>query len=78
MKKRIAVFMLAAAMIFTEAQAFAAGAGTGRYYVDADGDGICDNRQTDGVTGPSVRSAYEDMVTLLTGSDAGGSTDDAE
>ena len=51
MKKRIAVFMLAAAMVFTGAQAFAAGAGTGRYYVDADGDGICDNRQTDGLTG---------------------------
>lgn len=51
MKKRIAVFMLAATMIFTEAQAFAAGAGTGRYYVDADGDGICDNRQADGLTG---------------------------
>ena len=36
------------------------------------------SEETDGVTGPSVRSAYEDMVTLLTGSDAGGSTDDAE
>ena len=36
------------------------------------------SEETDGVTGPSVRSAYEDMVTLLTGSDAGGSMDDAE
>ena len=36
------------------------------------------SEETDGVTGPSVRSAYEDMVTLLTDSDAGGSTDDAE
>lgn len=36
------------------------------------------SEETDGVTGPSVRSAYEDMVTLLTGSDAGGSTNDAE
>lgn len=51
MKKRIAVFMLAVTMVFTGAQAFAAGAGTGRYYVDADGDGICDNRQADGLTG---------------------------
>ncbi len=45
--KRIMTGVIAAIMVLTfgAAAAFAAGPGTGmgRYYIDADGDGICDN-----------------------------------
>ena len=44
MKKIIAV-ILALTLVFSlgTVSAFAAGAGTGRSFVDADGDGVCDN-----------------------------------
>ena len=47
MKKRVAILMLAATFIFTGGQTWAAGQNAGAYYVDADGDGICDHRQSD-------------------------------
>ena len=46
--KKVLVGALSTAIVFSmcAAAAFAAGPGCGRYFADADGDGICDNYQS--------------------------------